>query len=35
MVMLNAENLGQYRYVQIERTLEPIRQFSLTVQQDF
>ncbi len=35
MVMLNAENLGQYRYVQIERTLQPIRQFSLTVQQDF
>ncbi|NIR49367.1 TonB-dependent receptor [candidate division KSB1 bacterium] len=34
-VMLNVENLTQYRYTQVERNLEPLRQFSLTVQRDF
>ncbi len=34
-VMLNVENLTQYRYVQVERNLEPVRQFALTVQHDF
>lgn len=34
-LMFNVENLGQYRYTQVERNLEPIRQFSLTLQRDF
>ncbi|MFQ5637793.1 MAG: TonB-dependent receptor domain-containing protein [bacterium] len=34
-VILNVENAGQYRYTQVEKNLEPIRTFSLTMQQDF
>ncbi|MFQ5604742.1 MAG: TonB-dependent receptor domain-containing protein [bacterium] len=34
-LMLNVENLLQYNYTQIERNIEPIRQFTLTFQRDF
>ncbi|RMD88706.1 MAG: TonB-dependent receptor [Calditrichaeota bacterium] len=34
-LMFNVENLLNYNYTQIERNLEPIRQYSLTLQAEF
>ncbi|MFQ5750958.1 MAG: TonB-dependent receptor domain-containing protein [bacterium] len=34
-LMFNIENLLQYNYTQIERNIEPLRQFSLNLQGDF